>query len=345
MTSDENLFFLISQPRAGSTLLQRILAGHPEVHTTAEPWLMLHPVYALRKEGHEAEYDARLSFRALQDFLGTLDGGRDHYIAALRQMALQLYRTSCEQANKLYFLDKTPRYFFIIPELASIFPEAKFIILLRNPLAVLASILNTWVKGDWIRLSRYQDDLLTAPWLLLQGIELLDSRAIVVHYENLVSEPARQTAELCARLGLGFYPGMLDYGKRPAPLGRYGDPTGIDRHVRPTTESLELWLELGRSRQTRHFAQAYLAALGPVLVAGLGYDHTELETRLGDVPCTRRGISVSWNKVFPPERTLWTDLWLIAVELLQRRQLSHSGRQLARLLMGRRQGRNRTKEI
>ena len=338
MPAGEKLIFLISQPRAGSTLLQRILAGHPEVHTTAEPWLMLHPIYALREGGHEAEYDARVSFRALQDFLGTLDGGQAHYITALRKMALYLYCTSCEQAGRRYFLDKTPRYYYIIPELASVFPDARFIILLRNPIAVLASILDTWVKGDWMRLSRHRDNLLKAPNLLLEGIHLLQGRSIVVHYEHLVSHPTSQIRELCAWLGLDFSADMLNYATAPAPPGRYGDPTGVNQHSRPTPEGLEKWLQLGRSRQTRQFAQKYLAALGPELLAELGYDYAELEARLLRVPCTRGHVSVSWEQVFECSGSRWNQLWLITVELLQKRDFSHAGKQLGRLLTGRWRG-------
>ena len=54
----ENLVFIISQPKAGSTLLQRIVAGHPDIQTSAETWLMLHPVYGLRKTGIQANYNA-----------------------------------------------------------------------------------------------------------------------------------------------------------------------------------------------------------------------------------------------------------------------------------------------
>jgi len=59
-----------------------------------------------------------------------------------------LYNRALEVAGKRFFLDKTPRYYFIIPELKNVFPEAKFIILLRNPLAVLSSILNTWFQNN-----------------------------------------------------------------------------------------------------------------------------------------------------------------------------------------------------
>lgn len=39
----ENLIFLISQPRAGSTMLQKVLGSHPEIHTVSEPWVALPP--------------------------------------------------------------------------------------------------------------------------------------------------------------------------------------------------------------------------------------------------------------------------------------------------------------
>ena len=329
------LIFLISQPRAGSTMLQRVLAGHPAVHTTAEPWLMLHPVYALRATGHEAEYGALTAHRALQDFMGTLEGGQSHYVEALRRMGLHLYGTACDQAGKRYFLDKTPRYFLIIPELAQIFPEARFVILLRNPLAVLASILHTWVQGDWIRLSRHYMNLVLAPRLLLEGIELLGARAVVVRYERLVQEPASQVSELSGLLGLEFRPDMVHYGARPGFVGRYGDPAGVYQHTQPTTTSLDRWLDLGRSRQTRHLARAYLADLGPELVTSLGYDPAYLASRLAAEPLVERGVVVSWNRIFATTPTFANRLWLIFGELLQKRQPAHAGRQIARLLLGR----------
>src|SRR6516165_4829830 len=51
-----NLIFLFSQPRAGSTLLQRILGRHPDIHTVAEPWIMLPSFYVMRPDRCEAEY-------------------------------------------------------------------------------------------------------------------------------------------------------------------------------------------------------------------------------------------------------------------------------------------------
>lgn len=69
-----NLIFLISQPRAGSTMLQQMLGSHPDIHTS-EPWLMLHPLYALKSDGYQAEYDTRLAQEAMGSFVQTLPDG------------------------------------------------------------------------------------------------------------------------------------------------------------------------------------------------------------------------------------------------------------------------------
>ncbi len=331
----ENLIFLISQQRAGSTLLQRILAGHPEVHTTAEPWLMLHPVYALREEGHQAEYNAVLAHKALHDFLETLESGQTRYLEALRRMALYLYATACEQAGKTYFLDKTPRYYLIIPELARVFPQAKFLVLVRNPLAVLSSILNTWVKGHPILLARYRQDLIEAPRRLVEGIELLEDRATVVHYETLVVDPQTVVQFLCDRLGLEFQPSMLEYGKGIRPQGEMGDPGGVDRYARPATDSLDRWLSLGQTLQTRHFAEGYLRALGPDLLAALGYNYAELEAILAMVPCKGGKIDVTWQQIVEPDEDLRKRLVYVELALLEHRRLVHASRRWKRSLFGR----------
>ena len=65
----EDLIFIISQPRSGSTLLQRILAGHPEIQTSAETWLLLHPTYAFRTSGIDTDYDSRFAAQGVEEFL------------------------------------------------------------------------------------------------------------------------------------------------------------------------------------------------------------------------------------------------------------------------------------
>lgn len=307
----ENLIFIISQPRAGSTLLQRILSSHPEIHTTAEPWIMLHPLYALRRKGLRAEYDAFLAHDALKDFLKVLPQGQEGYIEAIRRMYTSLYEGALAGTGKAYFLDKTPRYYFIIPELYKVFPRANYIILLRNPLSVLASMLNTWVKGDWRLLSKFRYDLLAAPQLLLQGADLLADKGITVHYEELVSMPEEVTKRLCSYLNLEFNASMLEYGKQKAPSGSMGDPVEIHKHSRPVPNYADKWVDEFTSRQTRHFAESYLKELGPDLLKRLGYSFDELKIKLAShkIEKKKSSVVIAWKLLvdFDEHRSAWDD--------------------------------------
>ena len=134
----ENLIFLISQPRSGSTLLQRLLAGHPDIQTSAETWLMLHPVYGLRAQGIETEYRADWAATGVSEFLDNYADGRETYLSGIRSFAQTIYGNVLNSSGKKYFLDKTPRYTMIVPELVELFPAARFVLLFRNPLAVLS---------------------------------------------------------------------------------------------------------------------------------------------------------------------------------------------------------------
>ena len=77
------LIFLFSLPRSGSTLLQRLIASHPQVATVSEPWLVLPYLYTLRGRGIYAEFDYKTSSTAIQDFCEELPNGPEEYLLAL----------------------------------------------------------------------------------------------------------------------------------------------------------------------------------------------------------------------------------------------------------------------
>jgi glycosyltransferase involved in cell wall biosynthesis/Flp pilus assembly protein TadD len=283
----ERLLFAISQPRAGSTLLQRILAAHPAIYATAEPWLMLHPLYALRERGHTADYNAEWARTALRDFCSNLEGGEEAYRDAVRTMGVTLYNKALEPSGREWFLDKTPRYYLITAELRRTFPKASFVFPLRNPLAVLASILASWIKDDWERLELYQDDLLKAPALLSETLREFGSMAFQVRYEELVETPERVMRELCGRLEVPFDPGMLEYGNHPKPRGRMGDDIGIHQHSRPVRDSKDKWIQELAAPRERLAAECYLACLDESVLARLGYPKRELLQTLRSVPVSR----------------------------------------------------------
>jgi hypothetical protein len=310
----DRLIFIISQPRSGSTLLQRVLAGHPEIQTSAETWLMLHPAYALKNTGLESEYDARFAAAGVTEFLANYTAGDEVHHDAIRAYASVIYGNALAMGGKRYFLDKTPRYFFIIPELYRLFPQAKFIFLLRNPMAVLASELNTYVKGDWPVLGIFRPDLLTAPQLILDGIRLLGADAITIQYEEFVTAPDRNIAALCERLGIRYHDAMIDYAGTPKPVGKMNDPVGIDQHTRPSDSNMDKWKSMASDAQSRHFALSYLEALGREVITSLGYRYDDILSVLhaGHASGGQRSLLFPWDIAVRPRKDWTFREWLVA---------------------------------
>ena len=300
----EGLIFIISQPRSGSTLLQRILYGHPDVQTSAETWLMLHPVYGLRTSGISADYGARFAYDGVEEFLQNYTRGPEVYLDAIREWAHTIYRDAMERHDKRFFLDKTPRYFFIIPELYELFPRARFVFLLRNPMAVLSSELSTYVQENWPILGIFKHDLISAPGWMLDGIELLGDRGYVIHYEQFVKNPEKSIQALCLYLDLDYKDSMLDYSGTPQPVGRFNDPTGINQHTRPSTGSVDKWKGMINDDQARFFARSYLDHLGEETITRLGYDYREIYQELHARSLSTKGL-YPWSIAIQPDSE-WT---------------------------------------
>lgn len=276
-STGKNLIFLISQPRAGSTLTQAILGSHPDIYTVSEPWLMLLPIYYLHSRKYEVEYNAEWSQIALQEFLKILPNGEETYLEGIRRMYVYLYESALNVSGKQYFLDKTPRYYHIIPELYQVFPDAHYIILLRNPLAVLCSIINTCVKDKWDRLKLYKHDLLQAPNLLLQGIQTLKDKCIVLHYENLLANPEAEISQFCKKLELEFIPTMIHYGEQNHPKWRFGDPKNLYENIKPNPQHSDHWKHSLKNPQIWQVVNDYLTLLGEETITKMGYSYPELQ--------------------------------------------------------------------
>lgn len=291
----ENLIFIICPPRSGSTLLQKILGAHSEIHTTSEPWIALPPLFVFHRSGTQAPYGAKLYRRALREFLSGLPEGNAAYWESVRLMLSHLYGRALETSGKRLFVDKTPRYYYIIRELRKVFPRAKHVLLFRNPLAVMSSMLEAWIQTDPKVLRQFRDDLLLAPRNMVDAIREFGAEQSVVHYEELTSDPERVVAKLCRELDIAFEEGMVNYGESAAGRTRwlYGDPQTVYQNQRPTTGRTDRWKEVIASVPLwTNWAGEYLNELGRALVTELGYDFDELSASIGVTGIPGAGVFV-----------------------------------------------------
>lgn len=279
--------FLFSLPRSGSTLTQRVLATHQKIETAAEPWVLLPFLYARIQHGVYAAYSHTQATKGIDDFCAGLPHGSDDYSAELRKFVLGLYARRAGPTAK-YFLDKTPRYHLVVDEIADLFPDARLIFLWRNPLAVIASMIETFGKGRW-NLYRFDVDLFDGIDKLICAYGIYQNRSCSVTYEELVGsvEPWKRVFKY---LDLEFDELQLGTFSGVSLPGRMGDPTGQKAYKSFSTEPLEKWKSVLANPVRKLWCRRYLRWIGEDRLKLMGYDLNALMTDLGTVPTSYRLI-------------------------------------------------------
>ena len=219
---EENLIFLVSQPRAGSTYLQNLLSNNPETNTVSEPWLLLNFVNQLKPELIEAKFDNKIAVDAFKDYLNKypeIEFNKYH-----KQFILNLYEPMFNGYN--FVIDKTPRYWEILDELIDLFPKSKVIVLIRNPIDVAKSMIKTWNISSLERLNYFKRDLLLAPKALFQFNEKHkeNQNVYLLRYEVLLENTKTVIQDLYKWIGVKFIPTVLDTKENTKYKGKYGDP-------------------------------------------------------------------------------------------------------------------------
>ena len=197
-SQSEDPIFVIGLPRAGSTLLEQILASHSRVEGTHELAEMVAIAHGLATKNGEADED-RFFFEAL----GSLDAAQvgalaDRYLAETR-----VYR----RAGAPRFVDKMPNNFLHVGLIHLMFPRAAIIDARRHPIGGCFSAfkqhfasgqLFTYDQGDLARFYRDYVELMAHYDAVLPG------RVHRVYYERVVADLSGEVHRLLEYCGLPF---------------------------------------------------------------------------------------------------------------------------------------------
>ena len=154
---EDKLLFLIGPPRSGSTLLTRMLGSHSAIHAPDEPHLLTplaHLGYYAKVD--TAPYDPIITGLAMQELVNALPAGEDAYLAAMRSLTDSLYERLLTPSGRSMLLDKTPAYALILDFAAKLYPNARYIVLTRHPMAVWSSFVESFFDGDHESAHRHQ---------------------------------------------------------------------------------------------------------------------------------------------------------------------------------------------
>lgn len=229
-----------------------------------------------------AEYAHRWLHRAVEEFCEGLPAGKETYLNEIREMTLRLYRAHAGNDAR-YFLDKSPRYHVISSDIMQLFPDAKFVFLWRNPLAIVSSHIETWGGGRW-NLYEFVFDLYDGLGALIAARRQAGDRACSIQYEDLVAEAPRTLERLFGQLGLEFDAERAHRFRDVPMAGRMWDPTGTKRYSELSREPLDRWKDSLASPLRKWWCRRYVRWIGRERLQVMGYDMDALLVQLDSIP-------------------------------------------------------------
>lgn len=198
--------FVVAMWRGGSSVLYALLNKHPQVALTfeADLWL-LRSVF--RKPAGFCDWAKRWEFwnRGLTRHgikMSDLPRGVADYPTAFSTV----HQAYAARKGATIWGDKSPVYSDSLPELARLFPQARFIIQWRDPVATANAIARASEAG-FRRPGAYLRGLIGYE-VLKSGVDFLLSRGqpvCQITYEELTSDPAKVMQEVCRFLAIPYF--------------------------------------------------------------------------------------------------------------------------------------------
>lgn len=204
----EQPVFLIGMPRSGSTLIEQILSSHPKVAGGGEvPWMFDAGFESARRAGGNTEFPDSLDRLTISD----VDAMAAQYLAKISSVAPGMDR----------FTDKMLSNYLNLGLIALLFPQAKVIHCVRDPLdTCLSCYMTNFATGheftrrlDWLGHFYSNYRRLMGHWFTV-----LDQPILGVRYEALVQDPQAQSRRIFDFLGLGWDERCLRFYENKRPI-------------------------------------------------------------------------------------------------------------------------------
>jgi hypothetical protein len=289
---------IVGRGRSGTTLLRAMFDSHPALAIPPESHFLVTLARSARAFRGAGGFSVERFAAALNGHWGFRGWGLDEaevrstlaaadpatYAEAVRA----IFERYAADRGKTRYGEKTPMNVLHIRRLASLFPEARFIHLIRDGRDVALSYrdagFGTTSIGDsavfWRRfVARGRRD----------GRRLGTTRYREVRYEDLVDDPERVLRSLCSFVDLAFDPLMLRYFERADDVMEGVDHRSHHRSVYlPPTRGLRDWRRDMSPDELRLFE-----SIAGRLLAELGYERGARAVSLR----SRAHAASAWTRV------------------------------------------------
>lgn len=199
--------FIGGAPRSGTTMVQNILNSHSTIYGGPEfDWLpSLSHSYA--------RIDESIGSGRLSSFCT-----REEFHHLFTSFLTDLFGISLSKAKKLIFSEKTPDNVLAFSRIQQIFPEAKFIFVLRDPRAILNSSLQVNKRAKRVSAQGGLGSNLTQLYnqiakSITAGTHFHTTQpnsCYLLVYENLIQNPQTELQSLCDFLEIELEASMIE---------------------------------------------------------------------------------------------------------------------------------------
>ncbi|XP_067866446.1 protein-tyrosine sulfotransferase 1-like isoform X2 [Heterodontus francisci] len=260
---DMPLIFIGGVPRSGTTLMRAMLDAHPDVRCGEETRVIPRILAMKQMWSRSGREKQRL------DEAGVTDAVLD---SAMQAFLLEIIVKHGEPAT--YLCNKDPFALKSLTYLSKIFPNAKFILMIRDGRASVHSMITRKVTIAGFDLSSYRDCL--TKWnraietMYNQCLETGFNKCLPVHYEQLVLHPETWMKNVLKFLGVPWNTAVLHHEEM---IGKAGGVSlskverSTDQVIKPVNvEALSKWVG-----KIPHEVVREMPVIAPML-AKLGYD-------------------------------------------------------------------------
>ncbi|NXR99023.1 TPST1 sulfotransferase, partial [Oxylabes madagascariensis] len=226
-------------PRSGTTLMRAMLDAHPDVRCGEETRVIPRILAVKQMWARSSKEKIRL------DEAGVTDEVLD---SAMQAFLLEIIVKHGEPAP--YLCNKDPFALKSLTYLARIFPNAKFLLMVRDGRASVHSMISRKVTIAGFDLNSYRDCL--TKWnraietMYNQCMEVGFQRCMLVHYEQLVLHPERWMRTLLKFLQIPWNQAVLHHEEM---IGKAGGVSlskverSTDQVIKPVNvEALSKWV-------------------------------------------------------------------------------------------------------
>ncbi|PLS17877.1 hypothetical protein CVD28_09290 [Bacillus sp. M6-12] len=209
---DSNLIFVGGSPRSGTTLVQSILDSHSNIYGGPE-FDYIPSIIGLRDSIHSGITSGRIDqYTSYSD----VDRVSREFLIGLFQPLAKLQRVE-------YISEKTPSNILGFNQLIEVFPNAKFILVLRDPRAIIASMKQVRERALRKKVTppHFVENVRQSMHYIwscfTRGYECYkkhEDKVFIIKYEELVKNPKVVTKDITNYLGVEWEEQMLYPSKR-----------------------------------------------------------------------------------------------------------------------------------